>query len=218
MGYDLGSAVVGLIAGMGVTYAMVEVIKIFAGDNLGLDLTVTFTGRSLVVAFCLGVIATFLMVFASSWRASRLNITAAIRDLPESHPVNPEASTWKGYYRAALNGIVALALPIGLSLLLVGPVGMVLGLPLALAGLVSPWVFALRGSQHRGTGRSSDQRGPPKVALDPWRGHPGCGVGARPGAVLDSCRSGRVLPATAVRRRFRRGSASSPCLFGRSRW
>ena len=71
MGYDLGSAVVGLVAGMGVTYAMVEVIKIFAGDNLGLNLTVTFTARSLVVAFCLGVIATFLMVFASSWRASR---------------------------------------------------------------------------------------------------------------------------------------------------
>ncbi|MBK9547137.1 MAG: FtsX-like permease family protein [Dehalococcoidia bacterium] len=165
MGYDLGSAVVGLIAGMGVTYAMVEVIKIFAGDNLGLDLTVTFTGRSLVVAFCLGVIATFLMVFASSWRASRLNITAAIRDLPESHPVNPEASTWKGYYRAALNGIVALALPIGLSLLLVGPVGMVMGLPLALAGLVSPWVFALRGSNTAAPADHRTSEGPPKW---PW--------------------------------------------------
>jgi hypothetical protein len=165
MGYDLGSAVVGLVAGMGVTYAMVEVIKIFAGDNLGLNLTVTFTARSLVVAFCLGVIATFLMVFASSWRASRLNITAAIRDLPETHPMNPEASTWRGYFRASVNGVVALALPLGLAFLLFGSIGMLLGLPLILVGLVSPWVFVLRGSN---TAAPSDHRtseGPPKW---PW--------------------------------------------------
>src|SRR5690606_26227800 len=51
MGYDLGAAAVGLVAGMGVTLAMVAIIKAFAGDNLGLDLSVTFTLRSLIVAF-----------------------------------------------------------------------------------------------------------------------------------------------------------------------
>ena len=124
MGYDLGSALVGLAAGIAVTFAMIGVIKAFAGDSLGLNLSVTFTPRSLIVAFCLGVIATFIVIFISSWRASRLNITSAIRDLPESHPINPEASTWRGYYRAVLNGIAALALPIGLAFFLFGIPGM----------------------------------------------------------------------------------------------
>lgn len=165
MGYDLGSAVVGLLAGMGVTVAMVGIIKYFAGDNLGLDLQVTFTARSLVVAFCLGTIATFLVIFASSWRASRLNITAAIRDLPESKPINPEGSTWKGYYRAAINGITAMALIIGLSFLLVGPVGFVLGLPMVVVGLISPWFYVLRGSNTAAPADHRTSEGPPRW---PW--------------------------------------------------
>ncbi|MGE3075640.1 MAG: ABC transporter permease [Dehalococcoidia bacterium] len=146
MGYDLGSAIVGLVAGMAVTFAMIGIIKAFAGDNLGLNLSVTFTLRSLVVAFCLGVIATFIVIFISSWRASRLNITAAIRDLPESHPINPEASTWRGYYRAAINGIAALSLVIGLSFFFFGTLGMILAIPMLVVGLVAPWFFMLRGS------------------------------------------------------------------------
>lgn len=151
MGYDLGSAVVGMIAGMGVTLAMVGIIKWAAGDNLGLNLSVTFTPRSMVTAFCLGVMATFLVIFISSWRASRLNITAAIRDLPETPPINPEAATFRGLLRAVLNGLVALALPVGASLLLLGPVGFVLGLPMMLVGLVTPWMYALRGSDFAST-------------------------------------------------------------------
>ena len=166
MGYDLGAAVVGLVAGMGVTLAMIQVIKSAAGENLGLNLSVTFTPRSMIVAFCLGVIATFLVVFISSWRASRLNITSAIRDLPETKPFNPEAATWMGYLRAGLNGMVALALPVGVSLLLLGTAGLVLGVPLILIGLVSPWVYMLRGSNvalARAVRHESE--GPPKW---PW--------------------------------------------------
>ncbi len=146
MGYDLGSAVVGLAAGMAVTFAMVAIIKAFAGDNLGLDLTVTFTVRSLTVAFCLGIISTFLVIFASSWRASRLNIVTAIRDLPDSRPINDEDATWAGYRRAVLNGVVAMGLPLGLSLFFFGPIGLLLGTPLVLVGVISPWVYFLRGS------------------------------------------------------------------------
>ncbi|MGB4862307.1 MAG: FtsX-like permease family protein, partial [Tepidiformaceae bacterium] len=165
MGYDLGSAVVGLVAGMGVTFAMVAVIKAFAGDSLGLDLAVTFSVRSMIVAFCLGVIATFIVIFISSWRASRLNITAAIRDLPESKPINPEAATWRGYYRAAINGIAALALPIGFAFFLFGAPGLILGLPMVLVGLVSPWVYALRGSNTAAPREHRTSEGPPRW---PW--------------------------------------------------
>ncbi len=165
MGYDLGAAVVGLFAGMGVTIAMVEVIKAFAADSLGIPLNVNFTARSLAVAFCLGVIATFIVIFVSSWRASRLNITAAIRDLPESRPIDPEAETWRGYYRAVINGLAALSLPIGLSFFLFGTVGMVLGLPLVLAGLISPWFYVLRGSSFAAPG---DHRIPEPLPRWPW--------------------------------------------------
>ncbi len=146
MGYDLGSAVVGLIAGMAVTVGMVQIISYFGGDSFGLNLTVSFTLRSMVTAFCLGIIATFLVIFIASWRASRINITAAIRDLPETSPIDPEASTWRGYYRGAINGIAAFALPIGLAFLLFGAPGVLLGLPLIVTGLVSPWFYVLRNS------------------------------------------------------------------------
>ncbi|GIW12782.1 MAG: hypothetical protein KatS3mg062_0221 [Tepidiforma sp.] len=146
MGYDLGSALVGLFAGMGVTLLMVRVIEHFGGDSLGLNLSVQFTLRSMVTAFCLGVIATFLVILIASWRASRINITAAIRDLPESNPIDPEASTWRGYYRAAINGIAAFSLPVGFAFFLFGPPGMALGLPLALVGLITPWFYVLRNA------------------------------------------------------------------------
>ncbi len=39
--------------------------------------------RSMVVAYCLGVVITFIAVVGSSWKISRLNVVAAIRDLPD---------------------------------------------------------------------------------------------------------------------------------------
>src|SRR5690606_40064270 len=39
--------------------------------------------RSLVIAYSLGVVITFLAVILSSWRVSKLNVVAAIRDIPE---------------------------------------------------------------------------------------------------------------------------------------
>ena len=51
------------------------------------------TPRSLVVAYCLGVVITFLAVVGSSWKISRLNVVAAIRDIPDVEHA-PSAS-WK---------------------------------------------------------------------------------------------------------------------------
>ena len=50
-----------------------------SGSSFGFDIK----PRSLIVAYCLGMIITFLTVMFSSWRVSRLNIVAAIRDLPD---------------------------------------------------------------------------------------------------------------------------------------
>lgn len=146
MGYDFGSAIVGLIAGIGVTFAMMGILESAAGRDIGINLAVTFTPRSLIVSFCLGLIATFIVIFVSSWRASRLNIVAAIRDLPESRPINPEAATWLGYFRAVLNGvaaggITAISLLAALRFSDQAP----LFLAAALVGLPGVWLGMLRG-------------------------------------------------------------------------
>ena len=144
MGYDLGSALVGLVAGMGVTVAMIAIVNRAGEAGLGLDLRVTFTLRGLIVSFCLGVIATFLIITVASVRASRLNITAAIRDLPETKPVNPEQATWFGYLRGLLNVMAAFGFFIGFLVLglRVSPIFSIL----ALVGLVGPFLWVLRGT------------------------------------------------------------------------
>lgn len=146
MGYDLGAAVVGLVAGIGVAAAMVSFVKLRIGDQLGLQLEFSVAPRSLIVAFCLGVITTFIVVFLASWRASRLNIVAAIRDLPESRPHNPEQATWRGYLRGALNGMVAFGI-IVVSLIGLGHFRdfALLFVAAAVVGLAGPWLGMLRG-------------------------------------------------------------------------
>ncbi len=144
MGYDLGSALVGLIAGMGVTVAMIAIVNNAGESGLGLNLRVTFTLRGLIVSFCLGVIATFLIITVASVRASRLNITSAIRDLPETKPLNPEQGTWFGYLRGLLNVMAAFGFFIGFLVLgaRVSPVFSIL----ALVSLVGPFLYILRGT------------------------------------------------------------------------
>ncbi len=150
MGYDLGAAMVGLVAGVGVAAAMMFFIRWIAGGQLGLDLQFSVSVRSLIVSWCLGVITTFVVVFLASWRASRINIVAAIRDLPESKPANPEHATGLGYLRATLNGFAAfgIALISVLSAIHFGkhiPALVPVFLLAALAGVAGPWLAMLRG-------------------------------------------------------------------------
>ena len=80
--YDLGAALVGVVLGVAVTYAIAGIMaRIF--QNTQLDLAFHFELRSLVVAFTLGMLVTFITVAVASWRVSRLNIVRAIRDIPE---------------------------------------------------------------------------------------------------------------------------------------
>ena len=146
MGYDLGAAVVGLIAGVFVTFGMVALINSVAEEGFGLELRTSLTARSLIVSFCLGVISTFIVIFFAAIRASRLNIVAAIRDLPEPIVTNPEAATWRGYARAVLNAAVAggaIAVSVFALYRLPDFAGLfTIGLLLALVG---PYLYILRG-------------------------------------------------------------------------
>ncbi len=94
--YDLVAAAIGVLLGLAVTYVMVD----FLGDifnNLASRIGNARAGSestlfrfyfhaaptSTIIAYCLGVLLTFLVVTFSAWRVSRLNIVSAIRDLPQ---------------------------------------------------------------------------------------------------------------------------------------
>jgi len=80
--YNLGAAAVGTLLGIGVSVIMVGVMeRLFADLNLGVEFYVS--ARSLIVAYSIGVVLTFITVTFSSWRIGNLNIVSAIRDIPE---------------------------------------------------------------------------------------------------------------------------------------
>jgi putative ABC transport system permease protein len=80
--YALLASILGSVAGVGVGWLMVRVIgKAFAGS--GFEISFATSPQNVVIAFCLGMVLTFVVVLISSWRVSRLNVVGAIRDIPE---------------------------------------------------------------------------------------------------------------------------------------
>jgi putative ABC transport system permease protein len=117
MVYNLGSALVGAALGVLVALGMTRIMaSLFS--QFGVSIEPYVTPRSLIVAYSLGVVVTFITVIFSSWRVSRLNIVRAIRDIPEPT-----------YRRATLR------------MLIVGIIGILLGLLLGWVGLASQVLF-----------------------------------------------------------------------------
>ncbi|HEV2414615.1 MAG TPA: FtsX-like permease family protein [Candidatus Dormibacteraeota bacterium] len=85
MSYTLAATVVGVLLGILVGFLMIGVLStIFESFYPGFALTYHIEWTSLVIAACLGILLTFVVVSVSAYRVSRLNIVAAIRDLDES--------------------------------------------------------------------------------------------------------------------------------------
>jgi putative ABC transport system permease protein len=82
-GYTLLSGIVGTALGVLAAWGISQAFKALLGDEF--DITPHFEPRSLIIAYCLGVVITFLAVAISSWRVSRLNIVAAVRDIPDAY-------------------------------------------------------------------------------------------------------------------------------------
>ena len=101
--YDLVAALVGTLLGAGVGLATVGVMAARLKDIADISffqLHHRIEPRSMIVAFCLGLLMTFVTVTISAWRVSRLNIVTAIRDLPP--PPHPDAglrSLWIQQWR-----------------------------------------------------------------------------------------------------------------------
>ena len=80
-GYAILAGMVGAALGVLAALGIAQAMKSIFGQYVPIEPYVT--PRSLVVAYCLGVVITFLTVVGSSWKISRLNIVAAVRDIPD---------------------------------------------------------------------------------------------------------------------------------------
>ena len=153
--YDLLAAAIGVLLGLAVTYAMVDFMgSIF--NNLTTQLSSQnslFTFRfyaaptSTIIAYCLGVLLTFLVVTFSAWRVSRLNIVSAIRDLPEESAESRRSwlsRIWKWASALALAGLggyllyAGLRIELSLSLVLAGATFLLIGLCLLAIRALEP--------------------------------------------------------------------------------
>ena len=84
--YDLIAAALGVLAGSLVSGVGMSIVAnlISTVNNSASQLRVQFYAetRSLLIAFCLGLLFTLIVIALASWWVSRLNIVAAIRDVP----------------------------------------------------------------------------------------------------------------------------------------
>jgi putative ABC transport system permease protein len=104
--YDLIASFIGLLAGVGIGAALVYFLTpILARFNFPLKLS--FQPGSLLLAYCLGVIFTFVSVTVAAWLISRMTVVDALRNLPETgQPVLTLhelcVSLWQMFARARL--------------------------------------------------------------------------------------------------------------------
>jgi putative ABC transport system permease protein len=89
--YDVLAAAVGAGLGVGIAFGIAQGMARLFGQEL--PITPHVEPRSLVVAYCLGVVVTFITIAVSAWRVSRLNIVAAIRDLEDA---KKPGGGWRG--------------------------------------------------------------------------------------------------------------------------
>ena len=107
MTYDLAAALVGALVGIAVAYGMVLALaSAFATSDFQISYAEKPT--SFVLAYAIGVLLTLVVVAFSAWRVSRMNIVAAIRNLPED-------ATEKKRRRRWVLGIVGLLVGVALA-------------------------------------------------------------------------------------------------------
>ncbi|MDQ3512373.1 MAG: ABC transporter permease [Chloroflexota bacterium] len=80
-GYALLASLVGAILGVVLSTGILRIFESVSGDEVAFEQRVR--PQSLIIAYCLGVVLTFLTMLVASWVVSRLNVVAAIRDIPD---------------------------------------------------------------------------------------------------------------------------------------
>lgn len=86
--YALVACAIGTALGIGVGRAVASIasniFRSWSQDGSGLDITFAITRTSLINGFAMGLLIALATVLATSLRISRLNIIAAIRDIPST--------------------------------------------------------------------------------------------------------------------------------------
>jgi putative ABC transport system permease protein len=123
-----------------VAFGMVFVIASALGTE-GITIELDVQWRSIVVAYAIGVLLTFVVVGVSAWRVSRLNIVSAVRNLPEPPAQKRRKRRWIGGLVAmglgallafsGVNGSQAMPFILGIAVFTIGavPVAQALGVP-----------------------------------------------------------------------------------------
>lgn len=99
MAYTLAAAAAGAALGVLVSLAMTRAMA-YIFDQFDASVAFNVTMESVVIAFCLGVVLTFLTVTISAWRVSKLSIATAVRDLPDA------ASAATGRLSGVIGGVL----------------------------------------------------------------------------------------------------------------
>jgi len=132
-GYALAAGLAGALLGVATTYGIAIGLKAIFGEYAPIEAHVE--PRSMLLAYALGVVITFLTVAAASWKISRINIVAAVRDIADvASPARKLSTLIWAVVLLAVGGLLALSgsgsgdqmtfttgmslLPFGLALLL----------------------------------------------------------------------------------------------------
>ncbi len=104
-GYAILAGLVGSAMGVLATYGIAAAMSALFGEFFEIEASVT--PQSMIVAYCLGVVITFVAVVGSSWKISRLNIVAAVRDIPDETPArrNKRVLVW-GIILTLIGGLI----------------------------------------------------------------------------------------------------------------
>jgi putative ABC transport system permease protein len=139
--YDLLAALVGALIGVAVAYGMVLVMASAFGSAADFDISYSVKPASIVVAYTIGVLLTLVVVGLSAWRVSRMNISTAIRNLPEPLAEKSRRRRWLfGLLVVVLGAVLAVSgvssedqivLGLGVSLVVLGlvPILRAIGVP-----------------------------------------------------------------------------------------
>ena len=104
MAYNIGSALVGAMLGLGVAYLLILFMATIF-DDFGLNIAFHFNWEGFVIAYTLGVTLTFVTVAFSAWRAANLNIVRAIRDIPEPQLLRSADRSFGGLLKSTLGAL-----------------------------------------------------------------------------------------------------------------
>jgi putative ABC transport system permease protein len=140
--YDLLAAFAGAVLGLLLAVGMVRVIAGAVSASGIATIRYDLRWSSLVLAFSIGALLTLAVVLIAAWRVSRLNIVAAVRNLPQPPKRRRRRSRWLFVTGCELGGalLIAVAYQTG------SVVALLVGGTLAIIGVV-PLIRLLGASE-----------------------------------------------------------------------